>query len=139
MALNRVKAFTLKNGEFLGDITAWQSGYSGGMPARVNSVGSIARAYSETGYVGIFAKGSDVDASGSAVTFYTGPGIFTMEKGSAEAAYPYDEAQTYVAGENFGIVAGEWSNQTPTTTRGRVLAVGAVSGGVTTSLTLLFV
>ena len=137
MALGRIKQFTLKNGEFLGSIVAHQSGYSGGMPARVNSAGEIARAYSDTGYVGIYANGSDVDPSGAAVTFYAGNGIFTLEKKSAEAAYPYNEALTYVPGEAVGILAGEWVNSGHSTDKARVLAVGTVSGGTTLSLTLL--
>ena len=138
MALNRVKQFTLKNGEWLGSIVAHQSGYSGGMPVRINSAGELARAYNDTGYVGIYAKGSDVDVSGSPLTFYAGPGIFTLEKATAEAAYPYDEALTYATGEDIGILAGEWVNAGHTTTRARVMGVGAVSGGITSSLTVLF-
>lgn len=138
MALNRVKQFTLKNGEFLGSIVAQQSGYSGGMPCLINSAGEIARAYSDTGYVGIYANGSDVDVSGAPVTFYTGNGIFTLEKGKNEAAYPYNEALTYVPGEAAGIVSGEWANAGQSTDKARVLAVGAVAGGVTSSITLLF-
>jgi len=137
MALNREKQFTLKNGEFLGSIVAQQSGYAGGMPALVNSAGEIARAYSDTGYVGIYANGSDVDPSGAAVTFYTGPGIFTLEKGTGEAAYPYNEDLTYVTGEGAGILTGEWVNSGMSTTRARVLGVGSVAGGKTSSLTLL--
>ena len=138
--LNRTKQFTLKNGEWAGSIVANQSGYSGGMPARVNSAAEIARAYDDTGYVGIYANGSDVDVSGNPVTFYAGPGIFTLEKGAGEAAYPYNEALTYAAGEAVGILAGEWSNTGYATyyERARVVGVGTVSGGVTTSLTLLF-
>jgi hypothetical protein len=138
MALNRVKQFTLKNGEFLGSIAAQQSGYSGGMPARMNSAGEVARAYSDTGYIGIYANGSDVDVSGDPVTFYAGNGIFTMEKGAGEAAYPYNEALTYTPGEDVGIVSGEWANAGTASTKARVLGVGATSGGVTSSLTLLF-
>lgn len=138
MALNRVKQFTLKNGEWLGSIVAHQSGYAGGMPARVNTAGEVARAYDDTGYIGIYAKGSDVDQSGAPVTFYAGPGIFTLEKGSGEAAYPYDEDQTYVPGDDVGIISGEWSNNSATTTRARVLGVGTVSGGKTSNVTLLF-
>ena len=138
MALNRVKQYTLKNGEWAGSIVAHQSGYSGGMPAKINSGGEISRAYNDDGYVGIYAKGSDIDASGNAVTFYSGPGIFTMEKGSGETAYPYDEALTYDEGEAFGNLAGEWVNAGHSTARGTVLGVGTVSGGETTSLTLLF-
>jgi hypothetical protein len=137
--LNRTKQFTLKNGEWTGSIVAHQSGYSGGMPARVNSAAEIARAYNDTGYVGIYANGSDADVSGDPVTFYTGPGIFTLEKGSAEAAYPFDEGQTYAAGDSFGNLAGEWSNTGYSVARGRVLGVGTVSGGITSSLTLIFV
>jgi len=137
--LNRQKQFTLKNGEWTGSIVAHVSGYSGGMPAKVNSAAEVARAYDDTGYVGIFANGSDVDVSGSPATFYTGPGIFTLEKGAAEAAYPYDEGQTYVAGDSVGILAGEWTNTGYSTARARVLGVGTVSGGNTTSLTILFV
>jgi len=139
MALNRVKAFTLKNGEFQVDASAQQSGFSGGTPASITSLSTVGRAYSETGYIGIFANGSDVVNSGDNVTFYSGPGIFSMEKGANEAAFPYDETQTYVAGNNFGIVSGVWSNSAPSVVRGRVLAVGAVSGGKTQGLTLLFV
>ena len=139
MALNREKQFTLKNGEFLGSIVAHQSGYAGGMPAAINSAGEISRAYGDTGYVGIYAKGSDVDASGAAVTFYAGPGIFTLEKGSGEAAYPYNEALTYTTGNDAGILAGEWVNSGHSTTRARVMGVGTVAGGSTSSLTLLFI
>lgn len=138
MALNRVKQYTLKNGEWLGSIVAHVSGYSGGMPAKVNTAGEIARAYNDTGYVGVYAKGSDVDVSGNPVTFYTGPGIFTLEKGSGEAAYPYDEDQTYVNGDDVGILAGEWTNTGYSTVRARVLGVGAVAGGKTSSVTVLF-
>jgi len=138
MALNRVKQFTVKNGEFLGSIVAHQSGYSGGMPCAMNSAGEIARAYSDTGYVGIYANGSDVDPSGDPVTFYAGNGIFTLEKGKNEAAYPYNEALTFVPGEGAGILAGEWVNSGQATDKARVLAVGAVAGGITSSLTLLF-
>jgi hypothetical protein len=138
MALNRTKQFSLKNGEWLGSIVAHQSGYSGGMPARVNTDGEIARAYSDTGYVGIYANGSDVDPSGDAVTFYAGPGIFTLEKGADESAYPYDEDQTYDEGDSVGILAGEWTNTGYTTARARVMSVGSVSGGKTSSVTLLF-
>ena len=138
MALNRTKQYTIKNGEWLGSIVAHQSGYSGGMPARINSAGEIARAYDDTGYVGIYAKGSDVDVSGSPLTFYAGPGIFTLEKGSGEAAYPYDEDLTYATGENAGILAGEWVNAGHSTTRARVMGVGTVAGGKTSSLTVLF-
>jgi hypothetical protein len=137
MSLNRTKQFTLKNGEWAGSIVAHQSAYSGGMPARINSAGEIARAYDDTGYVGIYANGSDKDPSGDPVTFYYGPGIFTMEKGSAETAYPYNEALTYDEGENVGILTGEWVNAGHSTTRARVMGVGTVSGGNTTSLTLL--
>ena len=136
MALNRTKQFTLKNGEWYGCIIAHQSGYSGGMPAKMNTDGDIARAYDDTGYIGIYAKGSDVDASGSPVTYYFGPGIFTLEKGDDETAYPYDEALTYNEGDSVGILAGEWVNAGYTTARARVLAIGTVSGGVTTSLTI---
>jgi len=137
MALNRTKQFTLKNGEWPGSIVAHQSGYSGGMPAKINTAGEIARAYDDTGYVGIYANGSDADVSGAAVTFYFGPGIFTLEKGDAETAYPYDEDLTYDEGDNVGILAGEWVNAGHSTTRARVLGVGTVSGGKTTSLTLI--
>lgn len=139
MALNRTKQFTIKNGEWLGSIVAHQSGYSGGMPARINSAGEIARAYDDTGYIGIYAKGSDVDVSGAAVTFYTGPGIFTLELGAGEnSIYPYDEDLTYDEGNNIGILNGEWVNAGHTTTRARVLGVGTVSGGKTSSITILF-
>ena len=138
MALNRIKAFTVKNGEFPGSIVAYQSGYSGGMPARVNADGEIARAYSDTGYAGLYAKGSDVDKSGNPVTFYNGPGIFTMEKGAGEAAYPYDEDLTYVPGNPFGNLNGEWVNAGYSILRGTVLGVGTISGGKTTNLTLMF-
>jgi len=138
MALNRVKQFTLKNGEWLGSIVAHQSGYSGGMPAKINSAGEIARAYDDNGYIGIYAKGSDVDVSGAPVTFYAGPGIFTLEKGSGETAYPYDEDLTYDEGNNIGILSGEWVNSGHSTTRARVLGVGAVAGGKVSSLTVLF-
>ena len=138
MALNRTKQFVLKNGEWLGSIVAHQSGYSGGMPAKINTAGELARAYDDTGYVGIFAKGSDVDVSGAAVTFYAGPGIFTLEKATDEAAYPYDEDLTYAYGDNVGILAGEWVNAGHTTTRARVLGVGTVAGGKTASITILF-
>lgn len=137
MALNRVKAFTIKNGEWPGSIDAHQSAYSGGMPAKINSAGEIARAYDDNGYIGVYAKGSDVDQSGDPVTFYAGPAIFTLEKGANEAAYPYNEALTYADGENIGILSGEWVNSGHSTTRARVLGVGTVSGGVTTSLTVL--
>lgn len=137
--IDRAKAFNLKNGEFLGDTTAFQSSYSGGMPACVNSLGNIARAYSDTGYVGIFAKGSDVDQSGAAVTIYIGQGIFTLVKGATETAgYPYNSSLTYTPGDAIGVVAGLWSNSNPAVVRSRVLAAGAVSGGVTTSLSILF-
>ena len=138
MALNRVKAFTVKNGEFPGSIVANQSGYSGGMPVRVNTAGELARAYSDTGYLGIYAKGSDVDKSGAPVTFYAGPGIFTMEKGAGEAAYPYNDQLSYVPGDPFGNLAGVWVNAGYSILRGTVLGVGTVSGGSTTNLTLLF-
>jgi len=138
MALNRVKQFTLKNGEWLGSIVAHQSGYSGGMPARVNSAGEIARSYDDTGYIGIYCEGSDVDQSGSPVTFYSGPGIFSLEKSDDETAYPYDEDLTYVPGEAVGILTGEWVNSGHSTTRARVLGVGTVAGGKTEGLTLLF-
>lgn len=136
--LNRVKAFTVKNGEWPGSIVAHQSAYSGGMPARVNSAGEIARAYDDTGFVGLYAKGSNVDRSGDPVTFYAGPGIFTMEKGTGEAAYPYNEDLTYVPGEPFGNVGGEWANAGYSILRGTVLGVGTVAGGKTQSLILLF-
>lgn len=138
MALNRQKDFTLKNGEFLGSIVAQQSGYSGGMPAGINSDGEVVRSYGDTSYIGIYANGSDVDPSGAAVTYYTGPGIFTLEKGDNETAYPYDEDLTYVAGNSAGIVSGEWANAGYSTARARVLGVGTVSGGKTLGLTLLF-
>lgn len=138
MSLNRTKQFVLKNGEWPGSTIAHTSGYSGGMPAKINTDGELARAYSDTGYVGIFANGSDVDPSGAAVTFYAGTAIVTLEKGTGEAAYPYDEDQTYAIGDDVGIVAGEWSNNSPTNVRARVLGVGTVAGGKTTSLTLLF-
>jgi len=138
MALNRVKQFTLKNGEWLGSIVANQSGYSGGMPAKINSAGEIARAYDDNGYVGIYCKGSDVDVSGAPVSFYAGPGIYTLEKGAGESAYPYNEDLTYAIGENAGILAGEWVNSGHTTTRARVMGIGTVAGGKTSSLTLLF-
>ena len=137
--LNRTKQFTLKNGEWAGSIVANQSGYSGGMPARVNSAAEIARAYDDTGYVGIYANGSDVDVSGNPVTFYSGPGIFTLEKGTGETAYPYLSTQTYAAGETVGNLNGLWNNAGYSTGRARVLGVGSVSGGTTTSLTILFV
>lgn len=138
MALNRTKQFTLKNGEWTGSIIAHQSGYSGGMPAKINTAGDVARAYDDTGYIGIYANGSDVDVSGNAVTYYFGPGIFTLEKGTAESNYPYDEDQTYNEGDNIGILAGEWTNTGHSTNRARVLSVGTVSGGKTTSLTVQF-
>jgi len=138
MSLNRTKQFTLKNGEWPGSIVAHQSAYSGGMPARVNSAGEIARAYSDTGYIGIYAKGSDVNVSGAAVTFYTGLGIFTLEKDTDETAYPYNEDLTYDEGNDIGILAGEWVNSGHTTTRARVMAVGTVAGGKTSSVTILF-
>jgi hypothetical protein len=142
MSLSRVKQFTLKNGEWPGSIVAHQSGYTGGMPARVNSAAELARAYDDTGYVGIYAKGSDVDVSGDPVTFYAGPGLFTLQQSAGEAAaslaYPYDETLTYVPGESVGILAGRWVNAGQTTNRARVMGVGTVSGGITTSLTLLF-
>lgn len=138
MALNRVKQFTLKNGEWNGSIVAHQSGYSGGMPAKINTAGDIARAYDDTGYVGIYAKGSDVNVSGAAVTFYAGPGIFTLEKGAGESAYPYNSALTYAYGDSVGIVAGAWANAGYTTARAKVVGVGTVTGGTTTSLSLLF-
>ena len=138
MALNRLKQFTLKNGEWAGSIVAHQSGYSGGMPAKINSAGEIARAYDDTGYIGIYAKGSDVNVSGAAVTYYFGAGIFTLEKNTVETAYPYDEDLTYDEGENVGILNGEWVNAGHSTTRARVLGVGTVSGGKTLSLTLQF-
>jgi hypothetical protein len=140
--LSAAKAFTIKNGEFTGDITAWQSGYQGGTPACVNSAGSIARAYSDVGYVGLFAKGSDVDVSGSAVTFYAGSGIFTMTTSTGEGSlYPYLSTATYVCGEAVGVTAlGQYSNSySSNAVRGRVLAVGSVSGGITSSLTLLMI
>ena len=136
MALNRKKQFALKNGEWTGSIVAHQSGYSGGMPAKINSAGDVARAYDDNGYIGVYAKGSDVDVSGAPVTYYFGPGIFTLEKGSGESAYPYDEDLTYDEGNNVGILAGEWVNAGHSTTRARVLAVGTVSGGKTQSLTI---
>lgn len=138
MALNRVKQFVLKNGEWPGSTVAHQSGYSGGMPARINSDGEIARAYDDTGYVGIFAKGSDVDASGSPATYYFGPGIFTLEKATDETAYPYNEDLTYAAGDSIGVLSGEWVNASYTTARARVLGVGTVAGGKTQSLVLQF-
>ena len=142
MALDRVRQFTLKNGEFLGSIVAQQSGYSGGMPARINSAGEIARAYSDTGYVGIYANNSNVDKSGAPVTFYAGNGIFTLILGTGETVYPYASTLTFVPGDDVGIGAsanaGLWANTGTTTTKARVLAVGSVSGGVTTSLQLLF-
>ena len=141
MALNRVKQFTVKNGEWPGNIACHVSGYSGGHPARINDAGNIERAYSDTGFVGIFAKGSDVDNSGDPVTFYAGPGIFTMEKGSGEAAYPYDEDLTYVCGQAVGltVAGGEWSNSASiVSTKATVLGVGTVAGVKTSSLTLLF-
>jgi hypothetical protein len=139
--LDRTKQFTLKNGEFPGDTLAYQSGYPGGAPAKINTAGSIARAYDDIGYVGIFAKGSDVNVSGDAVTFYAGPGIFTLSKGTAEATYPYLSTATYAISDAVGIVAsGQFSNSYSTNLlRGRVLAVGAVAGGITSSLTVLFV
>jgi hypothetical protein len=137
MALDRVKQFTLKNGEFLGSIVAQQSGYSGGMPAKMNSAGEVARAYADTGYIGIYANGSNVDKSGAPVTFYAGNGIFTMNLGTEETVYPYDSTLTYVPGQAAGIVSGLWANAGQATDKARVLAVGAVSGGVTSSLTLL--
>jgi len=136
MALNRQKQFVLKNGEWSGSIVAHQSGYSGGMPAKINADGEISRAYDDNGYIGIYAKGSDVDASGAAVTYYFGPGIFTLEKGSGETAYPYNEALTYDEGNNVGILGGEWVNAGHSTSRARVLAVGTVAGGNTSSLTV---
>jgi hypothetical protein len=139
MSLNRLKQYVLKNGEFTGSIVANQSGYSGGMPARINSAGEVARAYDDTGYVGIFANGSDVDVSGAAVTFYTGSGLFTLEKGTGESAYPYLSTETYVIGQAIGITNGLWDNSYSGTTRARVLGVGSVAGSITTSLTLIFV
>ena len=139
MALNANKQFVLKNGEFTGSVLAHQSGYSGGMPVRMNSTGEIARVYSDTGFIGIHAKGSDVNASGAPITYYFGPGIYTLEKGSGETAYPYDEDLTYDEGDGVGVIAGEWSNNAPATVRARVLAVGTVSGGKTLSLTLQFI
>lgn len=138
MALNRQKQFTLKNGEWSGSTIAHQSGYSGGMPAKINTDGDIARAYDDTGYIGIYAKGSDVDLSGAPVSYYFGPGIFTLEKGDDETAYPYDEDLTYNEGDNIGILSGEWVNSGHTTTRGRVLSVGSVTGGKTQSLMVQF-
>lgn len=141
MSLNRQKQFTLKNGEWAGSTIALTSGYSGGMPCLVNSDGEIARAYSDTGYIGIYANGSagqDADVSGDPVTFYTGNGIFTLEKAAAEAAYPFDETRSYTPGDNVGIVAGKWSNNSPSVVRARVLGAGAVTGGITPSLTLVF-
>ena len=137
MALNRVKQFTLKNGEFSGSIVAHQSGYSGGMPCRINSDGEVARAYGDTGYVGIYANGSDVDPSGAAVTFYAGNGIFTLELGKNESVAPFDNTLTYVPGQAAGIVSGKWANAGQSTDKARVLAVGATSGGITASITLL--
>jgi hypothetical protein len=136
MALNRQKQFTIKNGEWAGSTIAHQSGFTGGMPARINSAGEIARAYNDDGYVGVYALGSDVVNSGDPVTYYTSPGIFTLEKNAAEAAYPYDEALTYTPGDNIGILNGEWVNSGHSTTRARVLAVGTVAGGNTQSLTI---
>lgn len=138
MALNRTKQFTLKNGEWPGSTIAHTSGYSGGMPARINTAGEIARAYDDNGYIGIYAKGTDVNVSGDPVTYYFGPGIFTLEQGTDETAYPYDEDQTYDEGDNVGILAGEWTNTGFTTTRARVLGVGTVSGGKTSSVTVQF-
>jgi hypothetical protein len=142
MALNRVKQFSVKNGEWPGSIAAHQSGYSGGHPARINDAGELERAYADTGYVGIYAKGSDVDKSGAPVTFYAGPGIFTLEKGAGETAYPFDEDLTYVNGNSVGITVagGEWSNSASIISkRGTVMGVGTVSGGKVQSLTILFI
>jgi len=149
MSLNRTKVFVLKNGELDGDVAAHQSGYSGGMPARVNSAGAVARCYSDTGtaggFVGIYANGTTDnhgekgDQSGNPVTYYYGPGIYTLEKSATnptEAAYPYNEDLTYTPGESIGVVSGEWANAGHSTVRGIVLAVGTVSGGKTTSLTV---
>lgn len=141
MSLNRTKQFTLKNGEWAGSTIALTSGYSGGMPCLINSSSEVARAYSDTGYIGLYANGSagqGADVSGDPVTFYTGNGIFTLEKDPLEAAYPYDETRTYVPGEDVGIVAGKWSNNSPAVTRARVLSAGTVTGGITPSLTLVF-
>lgn len=138
MALTRLKQFVLKNGEWPGSIVAHQSAYAGGMPARINADGEIARAYDDTGYIGLYANGSDVDGSGDAVTFYSNGGLFSMEKGSGEAAYPYDEDLTYNEGDNVGILAGEWVNAGHSANRARVMGVGTVAGGKTSSLTLLF-
>jgi hypothetical protein len=153
MALDRVKLFVLKYGALDGDITAHQSGYPGGAPARINSAGAVARCYSDngaSGYIGIYANGSTDthglkgDQSGNPVTYYFGPGIYTLEKSATnpvEASYPYDSTATYAIGNAIGIglttAAGQWSNSYGSNTiRGVVLAVGTVSGGVTTSLTV---
>jgi hypothetical protein len=139
MSLLSTKQFTAKNGEFPGSIVAHQSGYPGGAPARVNSAGEIARAYSDAGYIGLYRNGSNVNQSGAPVTYYFGPAIFTMGKLSGESDYPYNEDLTYTPGNDIGVVGGEWSNASPAVVRARVLGVGSVSGGKTTTLTLQFI